>query len=389
MSIIPGIPDTTITIEEISNPPDKPKGDHIPITTFKVKNAGSEPAVGLVIEFKVKSIGAGNYLTVPFRNYAGNIVLHSSKEVLGIFEYIAPQQIIEFTYNIPSYGYTNGAMNLGIWKIVEVKAYAYNSPVVVKGENDPNPIISNPEFKVTAKSQFNGPHAVFIYYLWNSGGAGFDWGGDNPKNYFVNGYGSVKAGLWRFSTFDSNIPVLINPIIACDDPTWSIPTGMDTSAEFRANGETHIEGVDRLNTEWYPTNGLTHRYNCGFDIILMCAGRSADVAGTAGGNIALANKCRPGMPDNSAWRDNIDGTVQHEVSHLFGCNDVVDGHDTTECIMAYYGFQFGFGYIFITHIHEHDVTQWTFPTNNWCTHTGVDNCQYQFLDNWNQYHTIA
>ncbi len=167
LSFFPWIPDTTVEILSISNPPNKPKGDSVPIS-ITIKNTGNEYALGLTVNVRVISIGAGPSAIMPYENTGGSIVLQSSQVVSE--DFIAPQSQVTKTYNIPCYGFSNGAMNLGIWKIIRVEAFAYNSPTDIVYENDL--IISDPEFSVTAKAKSNGPHALFIYYLWNSGGAG-------------------------------------------------------------------------------------------------------------------------------------------------------------------------------------------------------------------------
>ncbi len=378
LSIIPGIPDATIDITYISDPPNRPKGDVVPIT-IKVKNTGSEYAIGLFVAVRVKSIGAGTTIHQPYINGAyDSIVLRTSRTVLTMWEFMAPQSEITINFNIACVSYSNGALNIGLWEIIQVEAYAYNSPTVYSNA------IVDPEFSVTAKSKNNGPHAVFIYYLWNSGGTGNNWGGDNPKNYFVNGFGDVKAGLWRFSTYDSNIPVLINPMIAYDDHTWSIPLGMHSTTQMINNGRVHVASKLGIN-EWKIAGGQSFRKNCGFDLILMLAGKRGDVAGLASGNCAVACKWRAGLPSGPNWRKNIDGIVQHEVSHLFGCRDVIGGHQKVECIMAYFYVKIWIFDYFHSYIYEHATRTWGHQENHWhssCT------CQSDFNTGWEYYYTI-
>ncbi len=383
LSIIPWIPDTTIDITYISNPPNKPKGDSVPIV-ITVKNIGSEVAIGLVVHTRVKSIRAGTPgdYTAPFSNTAGSIVLHSSRIVRGFFDFIVPQQQITFTYSLPCHGFSNGAMNVGDWKIIQVGAYAYNSPIDIVYENDP--MISDPGFSVDKKVQSAGPHALFIYYLWNSGGAGGTWAGDNPKNYFVNGYGSVKAGLWRFSQTSSNIPVLINPIIAWDDRTWSIPANLHDTGTIMSNGVNHIEDKLKISS-WSKLLDSSCHKQCGFDIILLAAGRRGNVAGIADKNVALVCKWRRGLPSLSPfWQSNIDGTVQHEVSHLFGTKDV-PGHARVACIMAYWETCIWRPDWYRSYLYEY---MWGEPcqTNNW--HSAC-RCQIDFLAHWDRVYDIC
>lgn len=383
LSIIPWIPDTTINIVTISNPPNKPKGDSVPIS-ITVENTGNYNAYGLAVGVRVKSIGAGTSTSLPYRNAAGSIVLQSAQIVLISLEYIAPHSQRIFNYNIPCHGYSNGAMNLGIWKLIHVEAFAYNSPTDIVYENDP--MISDPDFSVTTKAKSAGPHAVFAYYLWNSGGTGDNWAGDNPKNYFINGYGGVYAGLWRFSQPSSNIPVLLNPMIAYDDSTWSIPDGMHNVEELRDNGIDYIESKLGI-TYWWRHGFCSYRSNCGFDILLMAAGRRGDVAGLQTWNSVLVCKWRIGLPSGDQWKDNIDGTVQHEVSHLFGTVDVVNGHAITACIMVYWTLVIPMipYFIPISYLYEHMSYGIALQTGNWGSSCC---CQTAFNDNWGKYYTI-
>ena len=382
LAIIPGIPQTTISIEYISDHPDKPKGDFVPIN-IRVKNTGSEPAIGLIIDVSVKSIRAGmpGDYTAPYSNIPGSIVLRAHKELRDVFDYLYPQEEVYVTYNIVCNGYSNGAMNVGIWEITQVEAYTYNSPSVYSNT------INNPEFSVDSKTQSAGPHALFIYYLWNSGGYSDNWGGDNPKNYFVNGYGDVKAGLWRFSQTSSNIPVLINPIIAWDDSTWSIPATMHDTGDIMADGVNHIKGKLQISSWSKLLDSSSHKH-CGFDIILLAAGRRGNVAGIADRNVALVCKWRTGLPyTTEKWRANIDGLVQHEVSHLFGTKDVPD-HAKVACIMAYWNTVFPFPpyFIPISYLYEYMTYGYGVQTNNW---NSSCRCQTDFIAHYDRVYDIC
>ncbi len=384
LSIIPDLPDTTISILSTSftNPPDKPKGDDIPIS-FILKNTGSETGYGLSIDVIVKSIGIPNYPTLPYKNDAGIIELRSS--VIWIFFDIAPQEEKLVDYDIPCTGYTNGAMNLGKWKIIRVEVYCYNSPSVILYED--HCYIADPYFEVEKKAQGAGPHAVFAYYLWNSGGNGDNWEGANPRNILLNGYGNVKAGLWRFSQSSSNIPELLNIVLATDDGSWNIPSTYHKISELRPHGLAYIEQqLDVENYELYTNDDRTDLYNCGFDIFIMAAGRRGNVAGSRLGNNVVVCKWRPGLPyTDEKWKSNIDGVIQHEVSHIFGCLDVADGHAEISCIMAYWQNWIGWP---ISYLYEYMTIGTGRQTNNWCTDTGTYGCQTAFTTNWARFYTI-
>jgi len=367
--------DTTIEITNWSNPPDRPKGDDIPIS-LSVKNTGSEYAYGICIETKLKSIKAGT-LYDPYENSAGAIILHTA--VYAITDIIAPGTTINFNYDIPCVGYSNGAMNLGTWELIELKAYTYNSLPDTLVSSD----FSDPQFDVITKSKNNGPHAFFIYYLWNSGGEGDNWGGDNPRNYFENGYGSCKAGLHCFSDPDSNIPVLLNPVIAYDDDSWSIPSGYHNDGEIRDHGKDYVESQLNINY-WWSFGNVVYRKNCGFDIILMLAGRRGNAAGTVSRNLPVIFKYRIFLPSDDRWKSNIDGVVMHEISHVFRCIDVVHGHPKIPCIMTYW--QTWTGYL-ISYIYEY-ISFWGEgrQVDGW--NTGCC-CQTHFNDNWDNYYRVT
>jgi len=106
---------------------------------------------------------------------------------------------------------------------------------------------------------------------------------------------------------------------------------------------------------WWRWGVCSSRENCGFDVILLAAGRRGGSAGVQIFNVAVVAKWRNFLPSaTEKWRANIDGVVQHEVSHLFGCKDVVDGHDKCACIMAYWEIPWPFVPFFlpISYIYE-------------------------------------
>ncbi|MHA1156189.1 MAG: hypothetical protein ACTSQK_08785 [Candidatus Heimdallarchaeota archaeon] len=380
LSIIPGIPDTTIQIDSVTNPPDAYKGNTVPIT-IKVTNIGTEAAFGLFIGVTVRSIEAGAR-SLPYVNtlQPGGIELSSSYSFLDIFDYYVPQEQVTVTYHIPCTGYSNGAMNIGKWKIVEIEAYAYNAPSVVLYEN--NALIAHPNFQVNTKAKSAGQHAVFIYYLWNSGGAGDNWGGTNPKPWLVdgNGDGNRAAGLSRFAITDI-IPVTFNMIFAYDNPTWDLPSSCDDAGEMFDHGDVYVGSqlhtVYPLGT-WNERDDDLSRYNCGFDILIMAAGRNAgEASGLANSNRAFVAKAGPST-STAFWERNIDGVIQHEVSHLFDCKDYPE-HSATPCIMFY-------KWTFWPEDYLHEVSVWPFARQYpyWCSV-----CQAKFDANWNRFSVVS
>ena len=133
--------------------------------------------------------------------------------------------------------------------------------------------------------------------------------------------------------------------------------------------------------------------NCGFDILLALAYRDADHVGQAWGkNSAVccaANTPAVWMID---WKLNIDGLVQHEISHLFGCYDRYDResgilyHPDEDCIMFYYYFALdNWGNCLFEKIRANNG--YNNPTNQWCTCESAQyDCTDEFEDNWNQYY---
>lgn len=84
----------------------------------------------------------------------------------------------------------------------------------------------------------------------------------------------------------------------------------------------------------------------------------------------------------SNWKKNIDGTVQHEVSHLFGTKDV-PYHAKVACIMAYWLYWTGKP---ISYIYEYMTYGYGRQTNNW--HSAC-RCQTDFIDHWDRVYDIC
>ena len=364
----------SIDITSISNPAEYYKGYKVPVTVY-VKNTGDETISGYAtIYVSVKSTQAEGS-TLPFKNDDGSIIL---TDVKTFSTTINPGQTKSFYFQIDYCDYSNGAMNVGEWKICQVTVIIGTAvDNVHESHPDFNQHISDPYYNVHARTKGMQPHPVFIYYLWNSGGTGGDWGGTNPKPYFMDGYGNVLAGLKRFQNYGSNIPVAFKMIICYDDSTWSIPMGKDDGEMFD-HGKTYA-GDDQLNSIYDDWDDVPYKisvYNCGFDILLMAAGRNSGGAeGMAFQNRAIIFMSGS-ITHNSYWKKNIDGVAQHEISHLFGCNDVIHGHTFTSCIMCYKPW-FPIYYQF-----EVCIWTWCYQLDRWCTLSGSNHCQYKFDNNW-------
>ncbi len=372
---------TTIDITSISNPNDYYKGYKVPVTIY-VKNTGSYDTSGyLEVRVSIKSTKAGTYLLTPYENDDGAVILTDVK-TFGIT--IAPQQTKSVYFQIDYSDYSNGAMNIGEWKICQVLVDAGNAiDIVDESQPDFNQHISDPYFRVHVRTEGMQPHPVFIYYIWNSGGTGGNWGGINPKNYFINGWGSVKAGLWRFQTYDSNIPVALKMILCYDDSSWSIPSDLTDANDMFDHGTAYAgEQLNLVDSIWDDTNWCS-KWNCGFDILLMAAGRSA---GSSGGlavhSRAIACKSGPST-SNTHWKVNIDGVVQHCIAHIYECEDYPD-HPYQFCVMCY-----SENWPWFDHVHETSALPWARQSNVFCTRSGVHYCQHHFNERWDQFYTVV
>jgi len=80
----------------------------------------------------------------------------------------------------------------------------------------------------------------------------------------------------------------------------------------------------------------------------------------------------------SILKKNIDGVAQHEVSHLFKCEDYAD-HSGTKCIMYY-----NQTWPWVDYLHEVSILPWAQQYPYWCTE-----CQAKFDVNWNRFSAVA
>ena len=110
----------------------------------------------------------------------------------------------------------------------------------------------------------------------------------------------------------------------------------------------------------------------------MSPGRkSADYAGKAARNWAIA--CKGAVAISTLWwKRNIDGLVQHEISHLFGCQDYTTGHPKDHgCIMFY-----NWWWNCIYEICWNAVCY--IQTPFWCS-----DCQAYFDSNWDKFYQMC
>ncbi len=367
---------TTLRVIWASDPTNEYKS-HKPSSFVQVKNTGQYIAIGIAIILYSTSVQAEG-TTYAYRNDNGAITLVDIEEFYTTM--INPGETKTFEVNIDCVGYSNGALNVGTWRLTKVSVLAGNADLV--------DYQTGHTFQICPRtSQSSGPHPIFIYYLWNQGGDGETWE-ENPRNYFEYGSWIVKAGLHRFRTENNGNPSIdFAMIIAYDDSTWNIPTGIVDSGTLDNLGREHFATqVNAQRTWWTPSNKISI-YNCGFDILLMAAGRR-DAAGESG--VAMASRCivkKSGPSTFSVnWPSNIDGLVQHEISHLFDCLDRVDGHPLTSCIMVY-----GAGWPpwkWYDHLHEFVFGVFNpFATKYWCSSTGPNGCTAKFDANWARFYS--
>ncbi len=371
---------TTIDITTIMSPSDQYKGIQVPINIY-IKNTGPYATSGYVTSHvRVTSTKAGR-TNDPFENTNGPIVLIDVKTFSLT---INPNQIKSVYFKIDYSGYSNRAMNIGEWKISRVTIDTGNAwDDVDEDYANFGQHISDPYYEVLNRPKTMQAHPVFMYFLWNSGGTGADWGGTNPKPWIINGNGDgdVSAGLWRFGTVASNIPVVFNIIFCYEDSSWSIPLSCGKSSEMFDHGEDYVG--DQLNTcfpdgTWKESGAYLCRDNCGFDILLMVAGRSGgwDAMGLAQSNRAIV--CKDGKSTSTIyWKRNIDGVAQHEISHLFGCEDYPP-HPRTPCIMYYSA-----SWPWADYVHEKSILSWAQQYPYWCS-----DCQAFFDSNWDRFSSV-
>ena len=132
--------------------------------------------------------------------------------------------------------------------------------------------------------------------------------------------------------------------------------------------------------------------NCGFDLLLIVGLKNTDHMGQAyGANCAVL--CKSGVSTRGThWKYNIDGCVQHCISHNFGCYDhQVNGlikHPFIKCIMVYRFYNI---FNWDNYLFEKLAWQYWFgcindPTNLWCSSTNNYCCIPEFQDSWNQFY---
>lgn len=127
---------------------------------------------------------------------------------------------------------------------------------------------------------------------------------------------------------------------------------------------------------WHLTSMLS-RKNCGFDILILAAGRNAGEASRlAYFNRAFVAKAGPSTFAIN-WKRNIDGVIQHEVAHLFGTKDYPE-HSATACIMYYSS-----SWPWADYLHEVSILPGAQQYPYWCSE-----CQAKFNANWDRFNTV-
>ena len=133
---------------------------------------------------------------------------------------------------------------------------------------------------------------------------------------------------------------------------------------------------------------MLRRENCGFDILLLVASRNADYMGTRFDNVATI--CKSGASTSELyWKRNIDGVVQHEIAHIFRCEDWSSSgtaHPKLKCVMVYgttWPPQYWFDYL-----HEVSLVPWANAQNSWCDSTDAHCCKGHFEANWYDFYDV-
>ncbi len=248
--------------------------------------------------------------------------------------------------------YWNGALNVGRWHITEIIVKAQNTDTeiyttsssahstLVQEINGQQNIETNSifDFLFNVIPSVEGPHPVFIYYLWNKEGT-TSWE-ENPRKYFdkPHNYGRSSGGLFKFNGKYSNYPDVIDfaMTICTEDSTWDLPDSDDCRRHRNQidDAAKHVgERLKIMGYEWnfvsaiqsgYPSlvvTGATNIWNCGFDILLILSARdNLDYMGMKYCNVASVAKSGRSTSIID-WRVNVDQCVQHEISHIFGTQD--------------------------------------------------------------------
>ncbi|NHJ49930.1 MAG: DUF2341 domain-containing protein [Asgard group archaeon] len=251
---------------------------------------------------------------------------------------------------------------------------------------------------VTYKEKMNGPHAVFIYYLWSQSTMNdyIEHGhpGGNPRDYFTyDGYGECLAGLNRFKTYSSGTPVLFDFMIAWEDSSWYIPpiTGLfgqegyqrcEYVADYMDMGLSYLPTLLNID-EWHdePLSDRLQPGHCGFDIAIMYScGYAYDSFGMRRSNTNVINMCGA-TTFYDDWQVNIDGVTMHELSYHFGCNAGEPDHPNCDCVNSY-----GDGGSWYDHLHEKNII-WADPSNNFCSGY-ADSCSTMINLKWYIFYSL-
>lgn len=387
---------TTIDIVSISNPPNKFKAQTIPMT-ITIENTGSYTAYGMIIIMSIRSIIAGStahgWSLLGYKNDDGNILL--TQTFIFLSDTISAHSQKAFNINF-NYAQVNGAMNVGEWKVVMIGAQASNSNIdyVEEGDADFTAHISSPNYYVLPKAFGSGPHPVFIYYLWN--GVGSSPWPTNPRPYFEHTtYGEIHAGLYMFKkqyNLRATHEIDHDMIICKEDNGLSLGIYDYQTTTIRDKGRAHAGAALNIKAGmWYIDACALDTDNCGFDLLLIVAYRSGDHVGQffpkncavvcAGNRIVTASY--------TDWKYNIDGVVQHEISHAFGCQDYPT-HSLIKCIMVYrYRRLWDWDNYLLEKIYMLEWLGNHDPTNMWCTSTNSGCCTSHFSLSWYRFYKAS
>jgi len=352
------------------------KGEKIPIKIY-IKNNGLSTIHIKSISWQCESVhaGSGSDFTIAYRNAAGPIILEGTQNIIAD---LSPGET-RYLYSFINFqGYPNGAMNLGEWILNKISVSASNAPTAHY-----IPIINT--YYVIPKAKMDGPHAVFLYYLWNSAGPGETFGTENPRDYFEEGYGNRKAGFFAFRD-PTNVPVTFDFIICWDENSWEIEDGLIDETEINLRGRNYASSLlNILGTSGWRDSSYTNPFNCGFDFLIMGAARSHDTMG-----VSIANSYTFFKAGRSThplyWKENIDGCVEHQLSHLFGCRSG-ESHDSECCVNAF-DIRLQWPPIW-DYLHEYLYFLGLHLYNPVSTHILCDSCDWWINSNWDRFYKIT
>ncbi|MHA1435751.1 MAG: DUF2341 domain-containing protein [Candidatus Heimdallarchaeota archaeon] len=355
------------------------KGEKVQVFV-RAKNNLLIPKTITRISWAVESIEAETFassLHLPYSNATG-VTYNKGIVLVGENTYsktLLPGESWTFSVYIDYEGYSNGALNIGEWKIRFMKIRDSDGATVLE-------TLSINDFYVKMKDRNEGLHSIFIYYLWNSGGSGETFEGNDPKNYFEDGSGICQGGLFRFK--DPNIvPVTFNMTISYNNPTWDIPTtGLDDESDVKAHGMAKAAlDLDLYDGKWWESDYTSLR-NCGFDVLMMGAARDFTGWDARMGVSSQHVYCffKSGASTTPTFfHRNIDGCVQHQFSNFFQAVQSDDHFAATWCINNWY--------IWLLYDGLHEVNLKGY--NPQVMHSFCDDCYEKIDENWAWFYHVT